>query len=523
MGILEWFGLGGEKARGDAMSDPNMGASMQFYTPGQPVYTPKNYGSFVREGYRKNPTVYACINKISSAAAGIRWKLYTDKSMEREIETHPLLDLWNAPNPNLRGSGPLVESVFGFWHMSGNSYLWAFRPNPNSPPLALWPLRPDRMKAVVGDAGIENYVYGYGSNNPQIYEVADMMHLKFPSYDDDVYGLSPIEVASYYVDQINESMAWNTSLMQNMGRPASVFFSKGYLTTEQRNQVREELRRKYSGKRNAGMPLVLEADMSWQNMSLKPAELDWLESREHNTRDISSIFDIASELIGDSKNKTYSNMKEARQALYLENVLPKLDRARDYLNSWLVPMYSDLFGAYFTYDKYDIEELAEIYQAAAKAVADEALQMWNEGGITLNEYRKMVGKEKIDGGDCLKYGAVLVSVDSLSEYADQSLQAPAAPPAALAEPLNVTPEDPQQAKLADLLLTMFNAYLEEKKRHDLFNKPTVSEEASESDPLPDAKRWQDTTILLQTGQDHLPRLESPQPVTNYKQFIDRYE
>jgi HK97 family phage portal protein len=370
--------------------------------------------------------------------------------MKKEIDKHALIDLWRRPNPSIRGSGSFVEKLFGFWHMAGNSYIWAFRPNPNEPPLALWPLRPDRMKAVASDAGVSSYVYGYGSRNPQIFEISDVMHLKFEGYDDDIYGLSPVEVAAYLADQQNEAMGWNTALMQNAGRPASVFTSKSYLTEEQREQVKAELRRKYSGKRNAGQPLILEADMTWQNMSLNPMELDWLKSRELNTRDIAAIFDVAPELAGDSAGKTFANVAEARQALYLENVLPKLDRVRDYANSWLVPMYQDLArnGAYWSYDIQDVEALAELIQKRETSKEDRALKIWSGGIATLNEAREKVGLEKLDGGDCIRVGAILVSIDSISEYADQSLTTPAGPPMPQAEPLNGLPgADPNQPAL----------------------------------------------------------------------------
>src|SRR5947209_16683236 len=95
MGMITWaksFFMRSTKA------DPAYGVAMQFYSPGQPVWSEKNYGAFVREGYRRNGTAYACINKIAGVASGIKWKLYTDESKSREIERHPLLDLWKTPN-----------------------------------------------------------------------------------------------------------------------------------------------------------------------------------------------------------------------------------------------------------------------------------------------------------------------------------------------------------------------------------------------------------------------------------------
>lgn len=430
-------------------ADPNFSAGMQFWTPGQPVWTDKDYRSFVRSGYRKNPTVYACINKITGAAAGINWKLYTDRDCKNTIDTHPLLDLWRKPNPSMPGSGSFIEQSFGFWHMSGNNYIYAFRPNPNDPPLALWTLRPDKMKAVASANGIQGYVYGYESQDPITYEAPEILHMKFPGYDNDIYGLSPVEVASYMSDQQNEAMGWNTSLMQNAGRPASVFTSKSFLTVEQREQIKAELRKKYSGKRNAGMPLVLEADMTWQAMSLTPMELDFLKSYEANTRGIAAIFDIAPELIGDSAGKTFANVAEARQALYLENVLPKLDRMSDYLNTWLVPMYPDLTrsGAYFTYDKEDIEALQALYQQQKDAIHNRVRQDWLNGIIMLDEARDALGMKKAKYGKIYRIGLVLVSEDSLEDYADQSLTEPAVPPMGIPEPLNVPGADPNAPQL----------------------------------------------------------------------------
>jgi HK97 family phage portal protein len=416
--------------------DPAYGVAMQFYSPGQPIWSEKNYQAFTREGYRRNGTAYTCVNKIAGVASGIKWKLYKDDSMTREIEKHALLDLWKMPNTK-HATGMFVEQVFGYWHISGNSYLYANRLHPTQPPFELFTLRPDRMKIVVGEKDIAGYIYGYGASAAQDFDVADVMHLKFPGYDDDFYGLSPIEVASNLIDQQNEGNSWNTALMQNAGKPASVFTSKGFLTEEQRSQVREELRRRYSGKRNSGMPLILEADMTWQQMSMSPYELDWLQSRELNTRDIASIFDIAPELVGDSAGKTFANQKEAKLALYTDNVLPKMDRFRDHLNMWLVPMYKDLkaMGAYFTYDTVDIEVLQELYQAKRQAQIDQVNALWNSGLLMQCDAQKQLEIPVNKQGNVYKIGAILVREEDVETYAEQSLSQPAAPPMPEPEPL----------------------------------------------------------------------------------------
>src|SRR5262249_12495024 len=161
---------------------------------------------------------------------------------EREIESHPLLDLWMRPNPRM-GTAELIEQLFGFWHLDGNTYLWANRPNPRQPPVELWLLRPDLMKIVAGQLDVSGYVYGWGTPHAQDFDIDQIMHLKFTSYLDSYYGLSPIEVAMRTVDQMNAGNEWNLALMQNDARPSGLFKAKGYLTTEQRTQVHRELKR----------------------------------------------------------------------------------------------------------------------------------------------------------------------------------------------------------------------------------------------------------------------------------------
>lgn len=424
----------------EVKADPTYNIMAQFYSPGQPIWSDRNYRAFVAEGYRKCGAVYACCNKIAGGAAGIKWKLYTDESMKREIADHDLLRLWKRPNPRM-GSSELIEQIFGFWHLAGNSYLYASRLNPKEGPVELWPLFPDLMKVVAGNNDIQGYVYGYGTANPRIYELDDIMHLKFASYDErSYYGLSPIEVAMRTVDRLNASNDWNMALMQNYGAPSALFTTKGYLTVEQRDQVKKELKKKFQGKRNAGMPLVLEADMDYKQMAIPPKEMDWLQTRGVDERGVCMILDVPSILLSDYEGATYENRKEAKQSLFTENILPKMDRTVSHVNMWLVPMYEDLarMGAYFSYDKKDIEVLAELYTAVEQALTDKATNGWNNGLWDMYAAQEAQDiKPDSNGKGIYKLGpTTLIRSEDLQAYAQACLAKLSTPPPA---PLNQLP------------------------------------------------------------------------------------
>ena len=56
----------------------------------QPVWSPRDYGSFAREGFAQNPVVYRCVRMIAESAAAVPLDLF-EGGMEHE--DHPLLDL----------------------------------------------------------------------------------------------------------------------------------------------------------------------------------------------------------------------------------------------------------------------------------------------------------------------------------------------------------------------------------------------------------------------------------------------
>src|SRR5512137_2422847 len=74
---------------------------------GQPggSWTQADLEKIAREGFESNVVVNACINGIADAVAGIDWFLEApDGSEVPNQETHPIMLLWNRPNPTMSGS-----------------------------------------------------------------------------------------------------------------------------------------------------------------------------------------------------------------------------------------------------------------------------------------------------------------------------------------------------------------------------------------------------------------------------------
>ena len=359
-------------------------------SPGRPRYTPRNYEAMAREGYTSNAYVYRAIKLIAANGASLPWRLYHDATKVKEVTRHPMLDLMRAPNPENGGTSFWI-SVISYLLMSGNSYIEAIRPTTgNRPAVELWSHRPDRMRVIPGaDGRVAKYEYAVAGRSVTM-DAATVLHTRLFHPLDDWYGLSPIQPASRSVDQHNAANDWNTALFQNDARPAGVLSTTYRLNPDQRKTLKDDLRQTNQGTRNARFPMVLESGLTWQQTGTNPTDMDWLGGKTQAAREIAVALDVASELLGDSANKTFNNVGEARRSLYTETIIPLMCLVRDGLNSWLLPMYGDdsLWG---DFDTSGVECLQEDHQIARQF----AIDGWKSGLLTLNAALRKCGEEEI--------------------------------------------------------------------------------------------------------------------------------
>lgn len=367
---------------------------------GQAVSSPKNYEAFAREGYQSNVIAYKCVSLLSRTCASIPWELYQG---EREIESHPILDLLKNPNP-MQSRAAFFEAVFAYYAISGNSYIECVKAGKT--PQELWPILPNKMKIVAGKLGLPSaYVFSANAGEKvwpvdQITGMADVLHMKTFHPNDPWYGMSPIESACYSVDQHNESSKWNLSLLQNSGTPSGAMVVQstdsnpsGNLTDPQFANLKKQIDSRIAGSQNAGRILLLEGGVDWKSMGFSPHDMEWLEGRRGAARDIALAFGVPPILLNIPGDSTFANYKEARLAFYEDTIVPMLDMIRDELNHWLIPMYGNT-NLQLKYDMDDISAL-EVKRA------EKFTQISGAWFLTPNEKREMVGFEPVDGGDVL--------------------------------------------------------------------------------------------------------------------------
>jgi HK97 family phage portal protein len=314
-------------------------ALIAMTAPKGPVWTPRDYAALARAGFERNVIAYRCIRLVAEAAASAPLIVIDADGV---AAAHPLKDLLERPNAEQSGAA-FLESLYGHLQTAGNAYVE--RARIDGATRALYALRPDRMKALIGAQGWpEGYEYSVSGRSTVFRAGADgappILHLKLFHPTNDHYGFSPLEAAASAVDYHNAALAWNKALLDNAARPSGALVYKGpegaeSLTAEQFERLKEELANAYSGVANAGRPLVLDGGLDWRAMSLTPADMDFVEAKAGAAREIALAFGVPPMLLGIPGDNTYANYREANLAFWKQTVLPLAKKTASSLTAFL--------------------------------------------------------------------------------------------------------------------------------------------------------------------------------------------
>ena len=359
-------------------------------TLGRPVWTPRDYEAFAREGFMQNAVVYRAVRMIAEAAASVPLMLFEG---DEEHEDHPLLDLLAKPSLDQTGTD-FLEAWYGYLLVAGNAYVEAVALDGRL--RELHALRPDRMKVVPGAEGWpEAYEYTCAGRTVRFEEepvagVRPILHVRLFHPANDHYGMSPVEAAAQAIDIHNTSGRWNKALLDNSARPSGALVyggADGRMTPEQFERLKAELEDGFQGPRRAGRPLLLEGGLDWKPLSLSPKDMDFIAARNGAAREIALAFGVPPMLLGIPGDNTFSNYQEAQRAFWRSTVLPLVTRTAKALASWLAPAYGTSLDL-----KPDLDQI--------EALTAEREALWARiekvSFLTLNEKRAAVGYAPLD-------------------------------------------------------------------------------------------------------------------------------
>lgn len=306
----------------------------------QPVWTSWSPEKAVKEGYKANVWVYACVRKLAQSVSSVPWLVYRDNpdGEDERIPNHPLEKLLRRPNPYMSGQD-LFETLAAHLNLAGNHYWGVLETR--GKPAEIIVIQPQYIKPVPSST---NYLEAYEimiDGQPRRVDPREILHFMFIDPGNPWVGLAPLEAAARTVDTDNEQLNWNKISMQNRAVADGAFTVKEELTKDQYESLKEIIREQHQGSGKAREPWVLHSGATWQQMALSPVEMDFIESRKLNREEICAVYGVPPVLVGDFTHATYENYGTAFKAFWTDTVASVLEDIAHVINLNLAPRFGD--------------------------------------------------------------------------------------------------------------------------------------------------------------------------------------
>jgi len=337
--------------------------------------------------------LFAVISRIAEAVASSEWQLYKRKGRNRKnwelIEDHPLMDLWDNPNPFL-DRNIFFEVSQMYLELTGEC-PWLIVRGGSGLPVELWPLRPDTVRPIRHPTEfITGYMYKMGSFQT-ILQTEDIIHIKKPSPVDIYQGMSIIQALYPDLDADRYAAEYRRMFFNNSAEPGGILEFEQGLTDEQRDQTRRNWADHHKGTSKAHTVAIIERG-KWVERKTSSKDMQWEQGRRFGRDTIIGAFGVPLSVMGIAEDVNRANAEAGEVSFGRWTVKPRLLRIQRAANTKLVPAFGEDLRLIFDNPVPDDNEfnlgLAE--------------RGYNSGFLTQNESRNTVGFEDVDGGDEFK-------------------------------------------------------------------------------------------------------------------------
>lgn len=332
-------------------------------------------------------TAWACTNAISSDIASLPLNVYRETENGKELAKnhylYPILHDQFNPEMTAHEGRQMMQAWVLNW---GNAYAYIDWDNAQRV-RGLYPLSPDRVRAR-RDNTRDPISYGYKLPTGLTVPIAseDILHLRGLG-NDGVLGYSVVTMARNSLGAAMATEQFAGTLFKNGIKPSCVITIKENLSDEAYKRQAAAIQEAYAGVGNAHKAMILEGGGTFQPMSMKPDDAQFLETRKWGVEDVCRWYDVPPMRIGHSdKASTYASAQTFFD-MYLQCSLTTwLDLWEQTINAKLLYRNRGYLAKHDTkaFKRADLKALAEFYRDMTNA----GIMMYNEvrDELDLNRY-----------------------------------------------------------------------------------------------------------------------------------------
>lgn len=218
---------------------------------------------------------------------------------------------------------------------------------------------------------------------------------------DGVGGLSMLESLAPDIDmQQNSKSFFSNFFKQGTQAGGLLKLKNAQLSKEAREVVRKEFQDAYSGAQHAGKVLVLDETMEYDRFEIDTEILKLINSSEHSTAQVAKVFGIPLHKFGIQASNM--SLKDS-MADYLQSTLSR----------YMQGIVSEFEFKLFPDSDRTLDFDAETYRKADwDSYVQTVRNQYQDGAITLNEYREKLGHAPVDADYANKHRVSLNQVNA---------------------------------------------------------------------------------------------------------------
>jgi HK97 family phage portal protein len=346
--------------------------------------------------YREHVWVYACVNAIAQSISAVPLLFKTGSRKDSQVvESHPLIDLFENPNPMMSGS-QFLEATLVYLGLTGEAFYILDRQSEREIPKELWVVHPGRFKEAVDEKTglISGWIYRKGARQIPLQPHEVVFFRYFNPYHD-YRGLAPLQAARSGIEQDFWAGQYNAAFFKNSAQPGGVLETSGNLTDEEYQRLLAQWQDRHGGAPKAHTIALLEGGLSYKQTGLSQKDMDFLEQRKWNREEIMAAFKVPKPELGLYEDLNFATAKTQRKLFWENTLLPKMALIEFVLWSQMLRhIESGRIWAEFDYSSINAlqEDRNELVGSAQK--------LWSMGVPlnTVNEYLGL-GLPQVEGGE----------------------------------------------------------------------------------------------------------------------------
>lgn len=337
--------------------------------------------------------VFAAVNAIAQRVSSVPLKLFlqNEQGAGPEVAGHPVLDLFNRPNP-IMTRRQFRFTLVTHLELTGMAFVLMVD-NALGRPAELWPLSPaDLIEIKAGDnttRPITGFVF-QGPGGKQVrYRPEEILYFRHPSPKSLIYGTGPIEAMAHAYDIDLAVRVYQKNFFRNAARPEVVLSTDQRLTDQEARRILTRWNQKHQGLAHVFEPTVLDGGLKVQPLAYSAKDFEFMSLANWTQDNILAAYQVPAGKLGLVKDVNRANAQGIDITFNAECIRPRLDLIEDVLSAFLLPRYGA--GLILKHDNPVPTDRAQAHK--------EAMAQLDRGALTINEFRAATGKGPVSWGD----------------------------------------------------------------------------------------------------------------------------